>query len=65
MHNGATKTNLQRVADFGFDNILLQKVQFLLIVFYGDVLFELLPIHLNVHNLSQMQGMDKKYNGHA
>jgi hypothetical protein len=48
-----------------YDKILLQKVQFLLITFDGDVLFELPPIYLNVHNPSQMQGMDKKYNGHA
>ncbi len=45
-----------------YDNILLQKVQFLLITFDGDILFELSPIHSNVHNPSRM---DKKYNGHA
>ncbi len=48
-----------------YDNILLQKVQFLLIAFDGDVLFKLPPIHLNVQNPSQMQSMDKKYDGHA
>jgi hypothetical protein len=48
-----------------YDNIPLWKVQFLSIIFYGDVLFELLPIHSNIHNPSQMQGMDKKYDGHA
>jgi len=48
-----------------YDNIPLWKVQLLPIVFDGDFLFELPPIHLNVHNPCQMQGMDKKYNGHA
>ncbi len=48
-----------------YEKIFLQKVQFLLIAFNGDILFELPPIHSNVHNPSQMQGMDKKYNGHA
>jgi hypothetical protein len=42
-----------------YDNILFRKAQFLPIVFDGDVLFELPPIHSNAHNPSQMQGMDK------
>ncbi len=48
-----------------YDNIPLQKVQFLLIAFNGDILFELSPMHSNVHNLSQMSSIDRKYNGHA
>jgi hypothetical protein len=28
-------------------------------------LFKLLPIHLNAHNPSQLQGMDRKYDGHV
>jgi hypothetical protein len=48
-----------------YDNIFLRKIQFLPITFDGDVLCELSPIHSNVHNPSQMQGMDKEYNGHA
>jgi hypothetical protein len=48
-----------------YDNIPLQKVQFLFITFNGDVLFKLLPIHSNAHTPSQMQGMNWKYNGHA
>jgi hypothetical protein len=28
-------------------------------------LFELPPIQWNAHNLFQMQGMDRKYDGHA
>jgi len=35
------------------------------IAFDGDVLFLLPPIFLTIHKLSQMQGMDKKYDGHA
>jgi hypothetical protein len=42
-----------------------QKVQFLLIAFDGDLLFEFLPSYSNLHNPSQMQGIDKKYDGHA
>jgi hypothetical protein len=48
-----------------YDKVPLQKVQFLSIVFYGDVLFELLPILLTTHNPSQLQGIDRKYDGHA
>ncbi len=44
---------------------LLKKIQFLSIAFDGDVLFKLLLFFKNVHNHSQMQGMDKKYDGHA
>jgi hypothetical protein len=43
----------------------MQKIQLLPITFHGDVLFELSLIHLNVQNLSQMQGINKKYDGHA
>ncbi len=35
------------------------------IAFNGDVLFELPLRLLTIHNLSQMQGMDRKYDGHA
>jgi hypothetical protein len=35
-----------------YDNILLRKVQFLLISFNGDILFESPLIHLNVQNPS-------------
>jgi len=48
-----------------YDNIFLQKVQFLPIIFDGGILFKLPPIHSNAYNFSQMQGMDRKYNGHA
>jgi hypothetical protein len=48
-----------------YDKIPLQKVQFLLIAFDDDVLFELSPILSTDQNPSEMQGMDKKYDGHA
>jgi hypothetical protein len=48
-----------------YDKIPLQKVQSLLITFDGHLLFEFPPIYSNAHNLSQLQGMDKKYDGHA
>jgi hypothetical protein len=48
-----------------YDKILVQKVQFLLTIFDGDVLFELLPMLPNAHGSLKMQGMDRKYDGHA
>jgi hypothetical protein len=48
-----------------YDKILLEKVQFLSIAFNGDVLFKLSLMFSIVHNLSQMQDMDRKYNGHV
>jgi hypothetical protein len=33
-----------------YDNILLRKVQFLPIIFYGDILFKLSPIHGHAWN---------------
>jgi hypothetical protein len=37
-----------------YDKIPIQKVQFLPTIFYGDVLFELSPLLLNVHGSSKM-----------
>ncbi len=48
-----------------YNKIPILKVQFLPIAFNGDILFELLSLLSNAHNSSQMQGMDKKYDGHA
>jgi hypothetical protein len=56
---------LDELQTLDYDKIPLRKIQFLLIAFNGDILFKLLPIHLNAHNPSQMQGMDRKYNGHV
>ncbi len=47
------------------NKILIQKVQFLLIVFDGDVFFKLPSLPPNAHNSSQMQSMDKKYDDHV
>ncbi len=33
--------------------------------FNGDILFELPPIHHPLGHYGQLQGMDKKFNGHA
>jgi len=41
------------------------KSPFLQIAFNGDIFFELLPILSTIHNLSQMQVMDEKYDNHA
>jgi hypothetical protein len=59
---GQTLNELQTL---DYDKILMWKVQFLPIAFDGDVLFELLPILLTAHNPSQIQGMDRKYDGHV
>jgi hypothetical protein len=48
-----------------YDKILFEKIQFLLIVFNGVVLVKSSPLFLNVQNPSQMQGMDRMYDGHA
>jgi hypothetical protein len=48
-----------------YNKIHFQKVHFLPIAFNGDVCFELPPVLLIVHRLSQMQGMDRKYDGHV
>jgi hypothetical protein len=65
MHNGVGVTNLQQITYFGLWQHPSPKIQFLPITFDGDILFELPPIHSNVHNPSQMQNMDRKYDGHA
>jgi hypothetical protein len=31
----------------------------------GDILFELLPIHHPLGHFGQLQGMNKKYDGHV
>jgi hypothetical protein len=59
---GQTLNELQTL---DYDKIHLRKIQFFIIAFDGDILFELLSILSITHNLSQMQGMEKKYNGHA
>jgi hypothetical protein len=48
-----------------YNKIPFQKVQFLPIAFNGDVLFELPPMFPTIHMPLQMQGMDRKYDGHA
>jgi hypothetical protein len=48
-----------------YDNIFFQNIQLLSNTPDGDILFELLPIHSNAHNPSQMQNMDRKYDGHT
>jgi hypothetical protein len=65
MCNGDTKTNLQQSVDFKWWQYPFAKNLILANCFWWDVLFELIFIHSNVHNPSQMQGMDRKYNGHV
>jgi len=46
-------------------NIKTQKVQFLPARFDGDVFFELLPCHGSTCGSRGMEGVDKRYDGHA
>jgi hypothetical protein len=59
------RQTLNELQNLDYDNIPLQKVQFLSITFDGDVLFELLSMLSTIHNPSKMQGKNKKYDGHA
>ncbi len=45
--------------------IFLQKIQFLLTIFNGDVFFKLPFVLSTTHKPLQIQGMDRKYDGHA
>ncbi len=45
--------------------IPFQKVHFLLTAFDGNVIFELPFVVSTMHRPLQMQGMDRKYDGHA
>ncbi len=48
-----------------YNKIPFQKVQFLPTTFDGNVLFELPHVFSTTHRPSQMQGMDRKYDGHV
>ncbi len=48
-----------------YDNITILVVSFLPTTFNGDILLELLPLSPSNPSSTQMQGMDKKYDGHA
>ncbi len=63
--NGASKRSSNKLQNLDYDKIPIQKIQFSLTVFYGDVLFELLSLLPNFHGFSKMQGMDRKKDGHA
>jgi hypothetical protein len=54
-----------KLQNLDYNKIPLQKIHFLLIAFDGDVFFELPLVFLIVHRPSQMQGMDRKYDGHV
>ncbi len=59
---GHTSNELQNL---DYNKIPLQKVQLLLIAFDGDFLFKLPPVLSIAHKPLQMQGMDRKYDGHV
>ncbi len=55
----------KELRNLDYDKIPLQKVQFLLIAFDGNVLFKLPPVFSTTYRALQMQGMDRKYDGHT
>lgn len=54
-----------KLVQIDFDAIKYQKVQFLPARFNGDVLFELPPCRGSTSRARGMEGMDKRYDGHA
>ncbi len=48
-----------------YNKIKSQNVSFLPITFNDDIIFELLPICFPTSHSRQMQGMDRKYDGHV
>jgi hypothetical protein len=50
---------------FDYDVITIEFVNCLPTKFNGDILFELPPLHHLLGHSKQLQGMDKKYNGHV
>jgi hypothetical protein len=62
--DGPTWTS-NELQNLDYDKIPFQKVQFLPTTFDGDVLFELPLIIPPPHMPLQMQGMDRKYDGHV
>jgi hypothetical protein len=54
-----------KLQNLDYSMIPLQKLQFLPITFNGNVIFKLPPVLPTTHSPLQMQGMDRKYNGHA
>ncbi len=57
--------NSNKLRNLDYDKIAIQNVSFLPMTFNGDILFQMTPMSNNSHSSSQMQGMDKKYNGYA
>jgi hypothetical protein len=50
---------------FDYGAITIEFVNCLLVKINGDILFECLPIFHPLKHYRQLQGMDKKFNGHA
>jgi len=64
-NDGAVRTNLEWIADFGLWQDPFAKSPIFVNYFDGDILFELLSILSIAHKIFEMQGMDKNYDGHA
>jgi hypothetical protein len=53
------------IHSLNYDTLLIFKMPFALIKFNGDVIFELPTFHNSKGHIGQMQGMERKYDGHA
>jgi hypothetical protein len=60
-----TRHAFNEFCNLDYDKIIIEIVSFLPMTFNDDILFEMHLLSLSNLSLSQMQGMDKKYDGHA
>ncbi len=54
-----------KLRDLNYDNLCINIVPCILTTFNGDVLFEFPPIVSLESHFGQIQGMDRKHDGHA
>jgi hypothetical protein len=52
------------VMSLDYNKIKVQNVSSFPITFNTNIIFELSPMHLPIGHYGQMQGMDRKYDGH-
>jgi hypothetical protein len=60
-----TPHSLNELRFLDYNKIKSQKVSFLPITFNDELIFEFMPICFLIGHFKQMQGMDRKYDGHA
>ncbi len=54
-----------KLCNLDYDKIIILVISFLPTTFNGDILFELPPLSPSNPSSLHMQGMDRKYDGHA